>query len=404
MNDCSGEPGLLRLKEYNSCQTHQVNEVQRQALDKYFGKFLKISPTWQPGICEIKTQQYVGTIILDDLHIIIQPKVPIDNLFYMLTYAYDLPQFRQEVASLDFSEDLFEFIVAIFVKQVEELIRSGIYRSYLDLEENQAFLRGRLMLGEQLHQNAVQVHRFYQRINEYTADVLENRILHYTLHLLAQLDYRNASMKKQIRRTLSVFHDVALTHISPADCDRVVYTRLNAAYHSRIHLARLLLQNLSLEGKEGRTPFAAYILDMNQVFELFVARYLADYFADHFSLDVGIQDDIWLDEGQKEKGTPDIVLQWNGRPHLVLDTKYKIFKDKPSQDDRNQMLVYCQTLNLTRGMLIYANEQAIKFDSKYSGTLLSARALSLNGRLSDFRRSCEKFARNIVDVENVVVE
>jgi 5-methylcytosine-specific restriction endonuclease McrBC regulatory subunit McrC len=108
---------------------------------------------------------------------------------------------------------------------------------------------------------------------------------------------------------------------------------------------------------------------------------------------VGIQDEIWLDEGQKEKGIPDIVLHRDGRSHMVLDTKYKIFKGVPSPNDRNQMLVYCQTLNLMQGMLIYANEHKVQYDGMYSGTLLSARALSLNGRLDQFRDSCEQFAK-----------
>lgn len=369
-----------------------LTEEQANRLRQHFGRYLSIQPAWQFGAWELTAKQYVGVIMLDDLRIHIEPKVNLQNLFYMLTYAYDLADFRREAAGLAPSEEIFEFIVVIFLRQVEQLVQRGIHRAYITQEENQPYLRGRLMLADHLRHNALHVQRFYQRTNEFTADVLENRILRYTLSLLARLDYRQSGLRQQIHRVASAFAEISPVPISPAECDRVVYTRLNAAYRPRINLARLLIQHLSLESATGSNQFASYLLDMNKVFELFVARYLTSHFAGDPSIQIEIQPDIWLDADRQEKGVPDIVLLRGGQRYLVLDTKYKRFYGKPDEADRNQMVTYCHTLGLPRGVLIYADDKVISQSADFKGIGLRARSLPLHGSLETFKDRCQQFA------------
>src|SRR5690606_19871942 len=159
-------------------------------------------------------------------------------------------------------------------------------------------------LQRQLHENAVHLDRFAQSLNEFTADVLENRILHYTLWQLSRLGAPlDQGVRRELRRTLSAFAHTSLTPATAANCRSVVYTRLNAAYRPTINLAQLLLQHLSLEGRGGGHSFAAYLFNMNAVFELFVARYLAEAMPElDARIEVEIQPSIWLDEAQKERG------------------------------------------------------------------------------------------------------
>jgi 5-methylcytosine-specific restriction enzyme subunit McrC len=398
MSDCrfvaasDAGPATLYLREYESCLCAALTDEQANALHPQYDRYITIQRGWQPGTWELTARHYVGTIVLSDLRVIIEPKVSMQNLFYMLTYAYDLADFRREAVPLATGEELFEFIVVIFLRQVEQLVQRGIYRAYITEEGNQPFLRGRLVLADHLQRNVLHVQRFYQRTSEFTADVPENRILRYTLGQLSRLDYRERDLRQQIRRVASAFSEVSPMPIAPADCDRVVYTRLNAAYRTRINLARLLIQHLSLEGRAGPTEFATYLLDMNKVFELFVARFLASHFASHPSIQVDIQPDIWLDVDRQEKGSPDVVLRRDGRRYLVLDTKYKTFHSKPDEGDRNQMVMYCHTLRLPRGILIYANDQPVYHHANFEGIVLHAQALALHGSLDEFKERCQQFA------------
>lgn len=398
MSDCRFIAGdetrsaTLYLREYEKCQCGGLSDKQATELCERFAPYLTVEWKWQSRAWELAARQYVGAIVLGDLRVILEPKVSLHNLFYMLTYAHDLADFRRETVELAPGDEIFEFIVVIFLRQVERLVQRGIYRAYITEEDNHPFLRGRLMLADHLQRNALHVQRFYQRTSELTADVLENRILRYTLWLLSRLDYRERDLRRQIHRVGSAFAEVSLAPIAPADCDRVIYTRLNAAYRTRLNLARLLIQHLSLEGRAGSTEFAAYLLDMNKVFELFVARFLQEYFVGHASIQVEIQPNIWLDTERQETGIPDIVLRREGRPYLVLDTKYKRFNGKPTEDDRNQMVMYCHTLGLSRGILVYADDRPMHYHADFTGIALDGISVSLHGSLDEFRQRCRQFA------------
>ena len=285
----TSDPVVITLVENETKITTELTPEQARLLDRNYRKFLSVAPAWQTGAFELTAKQYVGAIVADGLRIHIEPKVPITNLFFMLTYAYDLARFRDEESPLAIGKDLFEFLIQILVKQVDQLVRKGIYRGYLDYEANDRYLRGRLMLARQLQRNTVQIQRFYQRNNEFTPDLLENRILKFTLWQLLRSGPKDAELRLHLRRSLSAFSEVSLTPLAASDCDGVLYTRLNSGYQTPINLCKLILQHLSLEGYLGETPFVTYLLPMYRVFELFVARYLEEHFSVHPSFDIDIQ-------------------------------------------------------------------------------------------------------------------
>lgn len=398
---------LVRLQEHES-KLVTLDRATARALSMHFAKYLDVRPdlTSETGETYLLTaHQYVGTIELDGLRIVIIPKTPTNNLFYMLTYAYDLPEFREEHSKIDESEELFEFIVEIFAGQVERLAQQGIFRSYVDRQENEPFLRGRLQMAQQVRRDAVDPGRFWQETADYTADVIENRILKWTLWHLSRAEYRNPRLRPRLRRALTLFSEVSLTPIAEADFDRIVYNRLNRSYQSRINLARLLLQHRSVEGKEGAVAFAAYLFDMNKAFELFVAHYLAAHFAagrgPDQAIDVAIQKEIWLDASERERVRPDIVLRRNGRPYLVLDTKHKKLQGLPDEGDRREMLEYCNTLHLRLGVLIYSDGSAQANHYLYSGEMvwtLRTQVLALTGSLREFQARCQAFAERFAEM------
>ncbi len=117
--------------------------------------------------------------------------------------------------------------------------------------------------------------------------------------------------------------------------------------------------------------FASYLFDMNRVFELFVAHYLADHYRRDGELTVDIQPTIWLDEDRQEKGRPDIIVRAGAQRVLVLDTKHKKFEGWPDEHDRNSMVVYCHSLRAVRAVLIYSGGASLNYDSLF-GSVASA--------------------------------
>ncbi|HID54348.1 MAG TPA: hypothetical protein EYP41_20210 [Anaerolineae bacterium] len=391
----------ITLREHKQKESVPLTQAQAMQLKEHYSKFISVERSWGEG-WTLTAKQYVGTIVLDDLRIVIRPKILLDNLFYMLTYAYDLPSFRNEITTLGEADDLFEFITVIFANQVGQLVRRGLYRSYLEQEENRRFLRGKLLVAEQIRRNSVRVTHVYQQNCEFTADILENQILKYILWQLSRLTFRTPHLRQRLRRLMSAFGETSLRMVRPWDCEQVIYTRLNGAYRNPLHLAQLLLQNLSLENQVGNTFFPAFLFDMNNVFELFVARYLKQYLAEnHSDFGIEIQPKIWLGLEVKERGIPDIVLQHHGRRFMVLDTKYKGFTGMPSINDRNQMYMYCRSMGLTHGCLIYPEEA--DYQNTFPDVKLRGVGLSLNGELAVFQEHCQQFGQQFIDLAADVV-
>lgn len=388
---------VIRLTENGTLTTRDLTADQARLLALQPGKYFTVQRSWEPGEYTLTAGRYIGTIVSEGIHVQIEPKVAIENLFFMLTYAYKLAAFRPPPELIGPSEAIFDLIVQIFIKQVDQIVRDGIQRGYVDCEEDHQYLRGRLRLAEQLRREQVAPGRFHQYTNEFTADLLENRVLHETLNNLARVTYRNGrEQRRLIRRSASAFAEVNYAPISPTDCDRVVYTRLNERYRAPVRLARLLLQHLSLESRAGQTPFATYLLPMHDVFEDFVTYYLKEALGSRPRFDVVAQKNLRLDADGQLTGTPDIELRYDHRPFAVLDTKYKAYGEKPTTDDVFQVFTYAKILGVNRAVLVYPGEDQ---DQRYlmkGGVALDMRPLSLAGTLDQFEMRCRAFAERLV--------
>lgn len=396
------DPPALLLREHEAKSNVPLTAAQAQRLRDYFADYLDVTRAFDGPGYDLKAKGYVGVIVLPDLLIRIESKVPVDNLFVMLARAYGLDvKLRGETTTLDAGDSLLEFVAGVFVGQVDALVRQGIARGYVDRDEQYAYLRGRLLMGEQLRRSTVAVTRFHQQTNEFTADLPENRILRATLALLLGHYYRKRGLRPLLRRSLSAFSEVTPVAARPADCDRIIYTRLNRRYEPSIRLARLLLQLLSPEGRAGPTPFPAFLLSMHDVYEKFVANTLVEAAAGWPGWRVVPQPRIRLDEDGREPGDPDLVIYRDGRPALVVDTKYKVYGKKPSPDDRNQMFAYCRALGVSEGLLLYPNDADVNETRRLIGgagdvVTLTLRSVSLAGGPGLFRRRWAEFAAEIL--------
>jgi 5-methylcytosine-specific restriction enzyme subunit McrC len=385
---------LIRLLEYQELVAQPLPTQVAQALRGRCGRVLSVDRNFEtPGTFDLTASDWVGQVVVGDVCVVIDPKTPVDNLFYMLTYAYRLPRFQREPFTFGVSEDLLELVVLIFARQVENLVRRGIYRSYIAREENLPILRGRLLMNEQLCRNPVQLHRFFTRRDEFTADVLENRLLKAVIFLLSRLTYRQPDLRRRLRRLLRAFDQVSHQSIARDDFDRVSYGRLNQHYASVHSLARLLWEHLSLESYEGEESFISYLLHMWRVFEVFTAEYLTEFFSDVPGIDVAVQQDLWLDTDERVKGVPDVVIKLDDRPALVLDTKYKDLRGQPPNQDFYQMVTYCLRLGLSRGILIYPGTARMR--RTFNDILIDVLSLDLTGDLCEFQPRCRRFAEEL---------
>jgi len=304
----------------------------------------------------LRPRGYVGHIpVSDSLLLRIQPKVPIDNLFVMLEYAYDLKSFQllDGLIGIESLDELFERIASILSKKVLKRARCGLYCDYLQKRETLPFLRGRFDLMPSLRASIRGNPSLGCVYDEHTADLKDNQILAWTLYNIPRILPKKARVRKLVRKAYrSLSGLVSLKRINVRDCIGRFYHRLNEDYQPIHGLCRFFLDHCGPGVNAGEHQFIPFMVNMPNLFETFIARWLQE------NLPSNIVVKPQLTSQLNESGTISCIIDIvlidvnSGKTLAVLDTKYKR-KPNPENDDINQIVTYALNMNSQKAFLIY---------------------------------------------------
>ncbi len=388
----------LRLVEYEERVVALAPE-DAACLARPFGTQFALRRTLTGDGYLLNPNQFVGVLALPSgRRLEIAPKVPVRSLFFMLAVASELPSpFLDAAAEFAELDELLEFIAVTFADLTEERIARGLYRAYVEREENLTAVRGRIAVAADLRRNHVLRHRTSCRFAELTEDVPENRVVRQVAHLLAGW-VRRPPLRLRLWRIDHALGSVAPTHLPAEAVDRFTYGRLNEEYRPLHRLCKLVLDWASFADAAGPFAFRAFLLDMNRLFERFVTQVLRDRAQPPVSVDDQVP--LHLAEGRRVDMRPDIVVRVGSRPTLVADCKYKRLEPEGfKQHDLYQMLAYCTALGLERGMLVYPKHAAPVDDAVRvvnSAVRIRQVALDLSGLLPEVRAACDRLAELVL--------
>ena len=185
---------LIKLREYEKkpSDEHEIlaldKKLDQELMDELAKKkILKITPQHFSKGLEFQTFSNIGVAQFANFTVTINPKFTnIENLVKLINYVYDLdidilPE--SEVKFRDESNMLTEIIISSFLNQCRNLVRQGLYKSYvLHQDRSMPALRGKLLLVQQLQNDARLNAKFACEYDELEYDNLENQILLYCLH------------------------------------------------------------------------------------------------------------------------------------------------------------------------------------------------------------------------------
>ena len=236
-------------------------------------------------------------------------------------------------------------------------MRRGLLQGYRREEKALHTVRGRIRFGEQIKRRFGVPLPIEVAFDEFTEDIEENRLLKTALHRLAHLPVRAAQARRDVNALGPVFDAVELGSYCRG-VPEILYTPLNNHYRPAVELARLIIDNSSLELFRGKVTGASFMLDMNIVFEQFLFVALGEALAlppSQWQTQAGLT----LDEAKSINLYPDLLWQLGNRPIFVGDAKYKRITstDFPNADIY-QMLAYCTAADLPSGLLIYAKGES----------------------------------------------
>lgn len=349
-----GPPSLIPLADLSAADV------------RYLQSLPQLQTSRKPAHLEIATRAHAGTIQLSRLRLEIRPKIQPDRwrdtLFHMLaetrhTHLRRLPR----PASYTSSSTVFFQTITYLLDALDELTAYGLLRRYQPHQDRLPVLRGRLRLAE-----ATQITfdgRLPCRYYDLSADILENRLIRTTLEKLVRL-LLPSRLSARVSASLSLFEGIQHCR----GTENIHYHRLNERYRTTHVLCRLLLENLYTAFGAGATPYSSFLVDMEKLFEDYVAALLRRHYGTRKLIRTQSPIRILGAPDNRIRSItlrPDILIcdPVTRTPELVLDTKYKISTplnrfggETARHSDFYQVLTYA-LLHQCPGVLIYPQHE-----------------------------------------------
>lgn len=241
----------------------------------------------------------------------------------------------------------------LFIIEVEYLLHRGLVKKYRRTEGNLNALKGSLKFNKQISKNLLHKERFYTRHTTYDTEHLLHIILFQTIQVLKRIN-TNSALIGRINALLLNFPEMPNKKISEADFDTLVFNRKTMGYKKAINIGRLILLHYHPDLSKGRNDVLALMFDMNTLWEQFVFNSLKK----HKGFKVRGQHSRYFwkpDGGRRRTIRPDITISTDDS-NYVLDTKWKLVKNKPSIEDIRQMYAYHHYYEAKKVALLYPGE------------------------------------------------
>lgn len=335
---------------------------------------------------KLTAKGWVGYIPLtSDLAVKINPKVPIENLFGMLEYAYNLKSFNflQGLMNCESVEDFYNHLADILAQKIIERCRKGLYRSYVPKIEQLSYVRGKLNI-----QNIIKKPwnvKLQCEYKEHTADIIDNQILFWTLFHIGHSGCCSDKVSQIVRKAYHAMEGmVSLQPCTSEDCIKRNYQRLNNDYYTLHQLCRFFLDNTSPSHERGKNTTLPFLVNMARLFEMFVAEWLKENLPPNLTLKtqerINIEKNIYFQTDLIIYDTQTLT------PQYILDTKYKN-PDNISKNDIAQVIAYAVSKNCPEAVLVYPSELNNHLDEyigEHRGKIrVRSLAFSLNGSIED---------------------
>jgi 5-methylcytosine-specific restriction enzyme subunit McrC len=269
--------------------------------------------------------------------------IPIQNLFYLLLYAWDALDEAESLAITPEPEtQLLDLLAAVLNRGMDNLLRRGLDRNYLAQREAIPGVRGKLDLTATIKANLLSRAHAVCEFDEFSHDVLHNRILKATLRRLLQTPRLDPRLRDPLRATFHRLHEVTDIPLSPRDFRSVHLHRNNRMYRFLLDVCLLLHQCLIPDETTGQVLFRNFVRDerrMRSLFERFVRNFLrreqrtfrVEAESMHWEETTGSPADLAYLPGMRT----DVTLRRPGRT-LVIDAK---FYREPLQQHRGRWTV-----------------------------------------------------------------
>ena len=266
----------------------------------------------------------------------------------MLKTLKNFPFKISNFANLDPKKmSILEIFISMFLDELSSLLKKGIKSDYVNFSDNLNFLKGKLVISEQIYKNIIHKNRFYVKYDEFTNDIEINQIIKTTLEFLYTISSYN---KQRIRIFLSVFDEVSKHKNYKNFFKYYCINRQTKHYKQALLWCKIFLLKESFTPYSGANLAFAFLFDMNRLFENYVGKFIQKNYE---NVKLQYFKKYLVDSPKSFRLIPDIFIA--GESKIIADTKWKIVESQKeiSQADLYQLYTYGKKYNCYKLFLIY---------------------------------------------------
>lgn len=317
----------------------------------------------------ISAKNYVGLITMSDGTVIeILPKLYSQDqesseeetkriFLNMLKFVKDIPAKTFQLSSLQIEKNnILEIFIRMFIEEAFSLIKHGLKSSYVEHQDNEFFLKGKLNFSKHIQANVAHKERFYIQYDLFRLNRVENKLIKTTLEFLRKTSTNRKNIK-DLRTLLTAFEQVDVSTQIEQDFTQITSDRSMKEYATLLEWCRIFLQKNSFTTFKGNGVAYALLFPMEKVFESYVAGKLRKALDKSFAIKTQDRRHHLFDQPKRFLLKPDIVVK-NEESTIVLDTKWKLLNAHQnnygvSQADMYQAYAYSTKYNAKRVFLLY---------------------------------------------------
>jgi len=299
-------------------------------------------------------------------------QIPIKNIFYLFLYAWKYFEHGNKVSvSGEYANRLENLLASVLIQATDHLLKRGLYRNYVDHNEEVIPLRGRIDFSNSIQTLLLPRGRAICTFDEFSYDVIQNQILKTTLKKLTNINTLDDQYKDNLVGLYNRLDGISTIPIHASMFRRIQLHGNNAYYSFVLKLCELIHLNLLPKKDDGKYRFVDVLQNeqkMGYVFENFIYNF---YKLEQKKYRVKSQESInwWAREHDNSIDLPkmnmDVSLRDANRT-IIIETKFykkalqkhpRSEVEKVMSDHLYQLFAYLKNLeandhnkkNVTRG-------------------------------------------------------
>lgn len=340
-----------------------------------------------------------------------KPEIPIQNIYYMLAYAYQTLHLQEyeaiEPTKFAHVADLYAAILSL---GIPPLIRGGLQRQYQSHSEVSTVLRGKLDLPLTFRQNRGQGPYLGVTYDEFTPDNLWNQILKATIIKLRTDPTVQLTYRRRLYGFLPYFSEVSDIQLRPELWQNLHYDKQSRRYRFIMAICRYLYLGQLLD--RHRPNVASRQVSDDQRLSHLYEKFVYAFYTQETPYVVTHPQIPWQVDDGFTQALPvmqtDVVLQYQQKT-LIIDTKFytknmvQRFADSAAKQRTGNLYQIFTYLNnwpkkpdqQVDGLLLYAKTTApVQPQQMYhiKGQTIGVQTLDLNQDFAGIQRDLKYYA------------